>query len=126
MNLSSGNKKKLNFLYSPKMVVLLFVLLIFLSKGVYGIYTKYSHAKNIYNLADERLKSTEARKRTLDSEIARLHSEDGIEAEIREKYRMAKNGEKLIVIVEKKASEVDQTETPPGLWERFVAVIKDF
>ena len=106
------NRKKIRkILYSPVTLLALFVVLSILVSGVWGVYqkSKVSH-ENLEREKKEIGRLTE-RERTLTSFINFLKTEQGVENEIRTKFRAIKEGEKVVVIVENKASVAEATST---------------
>ncbi|MDO8430518.1 MAG: hypothetical protein Q7S72_00815 [Candidatus Taylorbacteria bacterium] len=104
-------KKKIRrILYSPIVLIILSGLLIVLVSGVWGVYKKTQ--LSIENLEREKMEFEKLviREKTLASSIDYLKTEQGIENEIRTKFRAVKEGEKVVVIIDNQASV-----TPTGV-----------
>lgn len=112
-------------LYAKPMILLLVIVAGFAVRGAWGMYEKYADAAEKRDKAVDELAKLEIRERELESDIARLSSEDGIEAEIRERYMVAKEGEKVIVIMEppKEGEEIIVASEEPSWWDRTIAAV---
>ncbi|MEK7184885.1 MAG: hypothetical protein AAB683_01990 [Patescibacteria group bacterium] len=94
-------KKKIRkIIYSPISLILLSIVFILLVKGVIDVYKK--EKLSINNLKQEQIEyeKLQVRKKTLNSSLEYLKTEQGIENEIRVKFRAVKEGEQVSVIVE--------------------------
>lgn len=101
----SQKRKVRRLMYSPISLIFLFIILFLVVKGSFGIYQKYSLSKNELQNSQADLQVLEEKKENLETKIDRLQTETGIEKEIRSKFDVAREGEKLIVIVEDKVEE---------------------
>jgi cell division protein FtsB len=102
-------KKKIKkTLYSPIVLLLLAIIFVMLLRGVWGVYKKSQISYE--NLERERneLNKLAEREKTLNSSIEYLKTEQGIEDEIRTKFRAVKDGEQVAVII----NEGTTTPTP--------------
>lgn len=118
--LERSEKRKLRrAIYSPLSVLVLFGLVLYLSSRVWEVYQAHSETEE--RLAEKQAEFGEltGRQAMLESEIARLDTERGLEEEIRAKYEVAKPGEEVLVIVD---PPVIETTASPNFswWERFV------
>lgn len=77
-------------------------------RGVWGVYQKSQEAAMLRVEAEAKLAELQDRERVLRNGIANLKSKQGIEAELRERYDLAAEGESVVVIV-------SPPETPPEL-----------
>lgn len=93
-------KKKIkNILHSPVFIIILFVFLIILIRAIFSVYQKQN--MSAINLNKERMEyeKMNQRKEKLVSSIEYLKTDDGVESEIRTKFRLIKQGESIAVIV---------------------------
>lgn len=112
-------KRFRKILYSPFTLIILFIVFAILCKGVWGVYNKSQ--LSLENLERERkeLEKLSVREKNLASSIDYLKTEQGIEDEIRTKFRVVKEGEKVVVIVD---NQVPTTTTStiatstPSFW----------
>lgn len=98
--------------------ILAVVALLFLS-NTWDVYKKYvASKKNVAGLETRYVESKE-RQVELKDKIESLKSEDGLEAEIREKFNVAKEGEKVLVIINEETPEELPEEEEVGLLKGF-------
>lgn len=90
-------------LYSKAMLGALSILFFFALSSVWGMYEKYHEAKQNKDVALAELESMEERVRTLESDIALLRTDRGVEKKIREEFGFAKEGEGVILIIPEEA-----------------------
>ncbi len=119
----SQKRKIKRILYSPLVLIILFIILFFIAKGSLGVYKKYSLSKDRLETSQGELGVLEDKKDNIVNKIDRLQTETGIEKEIRSKFSVAREGEKVIVIVDDKEKEevVVEEETMMG---NFLTTIK--
>jgi cell division protein FtsB len=101
------NLKKI--MYSPVVLVIMSLLLVILISGVWGVYSKARISKA--NLEREKLELAKLslRQQKLSESIDYLKTDQGVEDEIRTKFRAIKDGEKIAVIVDPIATSVPTT-----------------
>ena len=103
-------------------VGLLFILFA-LVKGVWGIYQKERETYEGRERAEQELADLGEREARLQGEIARLRSPSGIEEALRQQFDMAKEGEGIIVIVDRPSKE-EESETMDmravSTWKRLL------
>jgi cell division protein FtsB len=107
-------------IYSKVTIVILLLLLIFVINSVFNIYEKYKKSREGADLARSELENLKERQATLENKINSLKQESGIEAEIRDKFAVAKPGEKVIVLVEDKNNVQDTTIKEKSWWQKFL------
>jgi len=94
------NKKKIRSrVYSGFSVSILIILVLFLAKGVFNIYQKEAESEKVKQSSLKNLNDLKDRQEKLNSEISNLNTTSGMEAEIRSKFSVVKQGEQVIVIV---------------------------
>lgn len=115
------NKKKIRkVLYSFTTLILLSIVFIVLLKAVWSVYKKERISSG--NLEKEKLESLKLKERDkgLTDSILYLNTEEGIENEIRTKFRAVKEGESVAVIVDEQATRTPVTATSTnGFWYRL-------
>lgn len=118
-------KRKIRqWLYSWPTVVLLVMVVGVLGHGVWGVYQQARQTRINKDRQSTHLRELEGRESALQEEIDRLNTERGVEAEIRQKYEVAREGEQVIVIVDTPdtANSAGGKETG-GFWSAFVGVV---
>ncbi|MBA3550684.1 septum formation initiator family protein [Patescibacteria group bacterium] len=112
-------KKFKKILYSKGMVITLLILIIFFARATYGVYQKQEESSaNTFRAAGE-LKRLVDRQTLLDSELARLSTDEGIEEEIRAKYGVSKPGEEVLIIVDPDKATTTEILEEESLWGKF-------
>ena len=121
--MSLHKKKKLQrFLYSPLTIVPLALLVGLLGSTVWSAYTKDRDTRLKRDKQVMELEALNTRATALDEEIERLSSERGREEEIRSKFEVAKEGERVIVIVNPiEEKEEAEREAQPNFWQRILS-----
>lgn len=105
-------------------VVVLLLLIVFVQAAV-GMYAKAREAKEKRDLSISELKRLQARETDLQTEISRLSSERGVEEELRGRYFVAKEGER-VAVVNITSSESESTSGNPekkGFWKKFLSAV---
>ncbi len=98
MSYSLTNRKK-SWFYSPVIAVILIVFVIIAGLSVVRAFTKEREAAKLRDQYQSQWDALNRREAELTSQIQNLSTTRGIEAEIRERYRVSKPGEELVVVV---------------------------
>lgn len=116
-------KRKLKrFLYSKTMLVILSILLLLIGRATWNVYKKVELSNAHLELAQKEYDKLIERQTALVSQIDRLNTEQGVESEIRQKFKVAKEGEGLAVIVDDDLKVDMSTTTKKGLWEKLLGI----
>ena len=114
-------RKVKRFMYSRITLVILLVIILLLLKSVWNVYEKESLTRDNLDKTASDLQGLKDREQMLSTEIDRLKTTSGTEAEIREKYGLVKPGEEVIVIVDKNSSSTDDiSPIEPSFWQKIV------
>lgn len=115
-------KKQLRkILYSPIVLLILAIIFVLLFRGVWGVYQKaHLSAENLEKERNE-LEKLALREKNLAASLDYLKTEQGVENEIRTKFRAVKEDEYVAVIVDPQASttSTSTTTTKGGFWYRL-------
>ena len=113
------------FLYSRLVLIILLVIIFFLLIKVWDVYKKQALTKANLAKATASLESLQAREKMLSTQIERLKTDSGTEAEIRERYGLVKPGEEVIVVVNKDGED-DSTPASSGggFWQKMLSWFK--
>jgi len=111
-------KSNYKFWHSPFALVLLFCVLILFGYKIIDLIQKERETAYKKNLILDKIDSLQGRESSLSLDISKLETEEGKEEVIREKYQVAKEGEKMVIIVdeENKGSSVTEEKTSHGFW----------
>lgn len=100
-------------------LILLLIILVFLGEVVYTLYQKERITREKRIEAEQNLAELVAREKDLRTDLAHLRSASGFEAELRQQFEMGKEGEGVIVIVDKEA-ELPPPPPPRPWWQRLL------
>lgn len=108
-------------LYSPLAVAILGILVLLLARSVWGVYKKETQAREARDAALYQLGVMESRRNDLARDVHDLESSEGVEAALREKFSVAKEGEEVIVIGPDGAVATSTEPEPEkkGFWGSF-------
>ncbi len=99
------------------------ILLFFLGSDTWNVYTKNEEAAQANTDVADQLSQLQARQKALSTEIDALSTERGIEAQVRETYPLAKNGEEVIVLTNPPQAATDtQAQAGSGWWQWFTGL----
>ncbi len=80
----------------------------------------YAHRQEL----EQQLATLTEKRKELEKNVSRLDDPQGIEAELRKRYGVGREGEEAIILVEEEAPPQVTSETfekPVGMWESFFA-----
>jgi cell division protein FtsB len=121
------NKKKQyrKFIYSPVILLLLLFILFLVLKALWGVYAKEEISSDYLKSEQGELDKMVARQKELAQSVEFLKTDRGVEAEIRSKFRVIKEGESVAVILDNDATSTPKvaTTTPPSIWKRFLSLL---
>lgn len=97
---------------------ILFLIFGVLAHATWGVYQKEKIARENRDAVEAKLLALEEKKITLDEALERLGTERGIEEEIREKFRVVKEGEQLVILLDENetATVRDAYNIDPRPW----------
>lgn len=102
-------KRKLRrFFFSRTLAVALLGLFLFLAHASWGAYTTSATAYETRAEVEAEHQALAARKNALSKDIERLKTERGVEAELRSRFDVGHEGERLVILL-----DPPSTETPP-------------
>jgi hypothetical protein len=118
MNKNKRKKKISSWLDSKIFLLLVFLLAIFLANSALNMYLKSMDAKQYLNTTIDEYSSLEAQYDSAYSDLEYLKSETGIEKEIREKFDLARDGEKAVLIIDEELTPV-HTPQKKTFWRKI-------
>jgi cell division protein FtsB len=115
---------KESFFYTRFWIVILLIISILLGISVFKIYRKHAHARSIRNDYRDELVQVKQHEIDLQKNIDALSTERGKEEEIRDRYRVVKQGEQMILIIDNDKKEQVSAEEKQGffsaIWSKIV------
>ena len=112
--------------YSWPVLILLAGLVILAGKNVFEVYKNEQTSHRNKEKSEEVFASLENRNNLIAAEIESLKTEKGIEAEIRNKFRVVKEGEQLAIIINSdkdKKKEIQSSDTEK-IWTKILKFFK--
>jgi len=113
------DKLKKKILYSPTFLIAAVIIgIVFLIQTI-GLISKQQLTLSKKKLSKDELLELEIQKKSLEYDISTLKTEDGQEKKIREEFGLTKEGEGVILIVNKDNQEetVTQKSKNGGFWD---------
>lgn len=107
------------FIYSRGMRVFLAVLALYSIYATYQVYDKKQESAQAVVEAEQRLIALSSKNTVLLEDIDRLQTDEGLEAEIRNKYSVAKGSERVVVLVEEEPVPASTTTEKKSRWAKF-------
>ena len=103
-NMKSFQQKRgfRNIIHSRPVLVFLALLVLIFAWGVIGFMGKMQVTAENRKIAENKVAELQKQKMELSTETDRLNTKDGIEASIRDKFSVVKEGEGLIIVVDDK------------------------
>lgn len=111
-------------LFSWPAIVVLIILCVWLIRGVWDVYMQERQTRINKDQRLSHLEELQEREYALQTEIDRLNTDRGIEAELRQKLEVAKEGEQVIVLLD--APEIPsggQAGEPEGFFARMLGTV---
>ena len=115
--------KKKSWFRSPIVSVVLIICIIWGVFSVINAYNKDDEAVDLRNEQSRQLADLNEKQVQLTTQIANFSSERGIEAEIRNRYRVERPGENLVIVVDNSDTTQVQSQLKPTLWQKIRAYI---
>lgn len=103
--------RKYNFWHSPIALLILFLILVLFVYNMVDLIEKERNTSRNKAVQLNKLEELKSRESSLIRDIDKLKSDDGVEASIRDKFQVAKPGEKAVIIIdENKPKDFNQSE----------------
>jgi len=114
--------KAKTFLYSRGVRVFLAIVALYSVYSTYMVYQKKQESMGDVVQAEERVIALSAKNTALLEDIDHLQTEEGLEAEIRSKYSVAKGSEQVVVLVEEEPAPASATLEKKSVWLKIKRV----
>ena len=116
--MTKGKRNDYKFWHSPIALVILFFVLVLFGYKIIDLVKKNKETAEKKELALEEIDRLQKREQSLTSDISKLNTEEGKEEIIREKFQVAKQGEKMVTIVDDDSKDSSSTDTKVrhGFW----------
>ena len=110
--MTNFKKNDYKFWHSPYALFLLFLVLVFFGYNIIDLIKKERETANKKGIILDQINELKERENMFSNNILKLDSEEGKEAIIREKYQVAKAGEKMVIIVNEEEKNISSPEIP--------------
>jgi len=117
-------KKFKKLLFSKVSFVVVLIIVILLIRGVWGAYGKYSHSQKNFKIAENRLQELQEKEKSLQEEITYIKTDVGKKAIIVEKFNVAKEGERVIVVTNVPEELATTSQHKSSWWNDFLTTIR--
>lgn len=118
-------KRKLRaFIYNKITLSIFFVVVLILLFSTFNVWRKKVESQKLTEASELKVSELEARKVFIDDQIVKLNTEEGVEEEIRSKFSVAKEGEKVVVVVNDNTEDNTKIETDKSLWQKFLNLFR--
>ncbi len=108
-------------IHSQIMIIILLIICFVLVKATWNIYqkTKITNERLAYTM--DEITKIEERHKILSNKVSALSTDEGVEAEMRTKYRAIKEGELVSVIIDEKKNTATVSEAvKKSFWQKFL------
>ncbi len=103
------SKKPLRKSVSPFVWLGILGLVILVAQGAWNVYQKKIESANTLARVQHEIDDMQNRKTVLSAQLERIKSPEGVEEEIRSRFQVSKEGEKVLIITD--VNDSDQTST---------------
>lgn len=110
---------------APILAIILFAVLLFLLSSVIGLARKQVGITRAIRQLKGQREALAEKQVSLEESVAYLQTREGKEQALRDKYRLVKPGEGLVVITDPAAKPAPQKESRGGFFRRFVGAMKN-
>lgn len=111
---------------SPLAIIIMLGIAVAFAFAVYDRYVVEREMAMRRERSEMELRRENDRLAKLSQEVERLNSDQGIEAEIRKNFDVAKEGETVVILVDDDERDIEPIPPPPpkgSLWSRFWSAV---
>lgn len=122
-----SKKDNYKFWHSPLALGILFLILVFFCYKIIDLISIKRETSYKKNLVLEQIDELKERESLLSENISKLKTEEGREEVIRDKYQVAKEGEKMVIIVDQENKDISipkEEKVRHGFFEWFKTVFE--
>ena len=98
-------------IYSTPALIILALVAIILARGAYGVVAKMEESRAYVKELEAKVGTLKSRQTELETSIAKLQTAEGVDSEIKGKFSVSKEGEKVAVIVDARHEGATSTES---------------
>ena len=110
------NKRKFRrVLYSKTSIIVLVIIILLMMRAVWDVYSKEKTSEADANAIQTQLASLQNQTQSLNQDINKLQTSEGVESTIRQNFHMGKQGEQLVIVTDL-ASTTPSAPQDLGFW----------
>lgn len=106
-------------LYSTPVLIILLIITGLIIHSTYKIVQKYRESAGYVNVLKQKANDLTTRETQLKGDITRLGTDEGIDTEIKEKFNVSKEGEKVAIIVDQADNSSNTATSTEHWWKRL-------
>lgn len=109
------------FVHSPIVLAIMVILALFLLKAVLDLFSKSRDARIAAEGVKREYEELVEREAAIRHDLERLGTPDGVEAEIRQKFGVVKEGEEVVVVIPNEQNAAQKSpQKSTGWWQQFL------
>jgi hypothetical protein len=124
--MAKGKQNNYKFWHSPVSLIIIFCILVVFGYKIIDLIHKDKETSRKKELILADIDELKKREYSLTNDILKLETEEGKEQIIREKYQVAKQGEKMVTIIDNKNndSKTQEEKVTHGFWNWIKKIFK--
>ncbi len=116
--LERKQKVKRRLYSTPALLVLTFITFLFI-RGTYIVFEKKADSGSYVKVLEAKAENLRTKQVELEANLQSIETPEGIEKEIKAKYNVAKEGEHVVILVDKNATPEDPGQEKKAWYEKF-------
>ncbi len=117
-------KRFKRILYSRAMIVILMIVIVFAIKATWSVYKKQQTSRMNLNRLQLEISELKQREDYIKSGIDRLGTDKGVEEEIRQKFKVVKDGESMSILIDDEQVMATSSSPEKGFWSTIADVFR--
>lgn len=106
-------------LYSTPVLIILLIITGLIIHSTYKIVQKYRESAGYVDVLKQKANDLASREIQLKGDITRLGTDEGIDTEIKEKFNVSKEGERVAIIVDQADNSSNTATSTEHWWKRL-------
>ncbi len=113
-------RKVRSVLYHRTTLIILAILVLVTMRSAWIVYQKKRESEEQKSISEHTVRELTVRDKELQSQIERIQTDAGIEAEIRSKFNVAKDKENIVVLLDDTATTTATSTSKAGFWHSIL------
>lgn len=106
-------------LYSLPALILLAGITFLFIRGTYIVFEKKAESEQYVQALEKKSEDLQEEQAVLTQNIESLKTEEGIEKEVKEKYNVAKEGEHVVILVDRQATSTESASSSRAWYQKI-------